>query len=359
MNPPPVGFPWLPSRTYADRGGARLHVVHPAREEMPPPPVLVGDLRIDMLRHLNPHTPDLGVLELSQPLVYGKHGWVFSRDGFLLPEQSWYGRDVERMPLPERLPDGAVLPGTTLSLASDFAGRSYGHYLLDSLSRMHLFTAAGFTLDAVDHVLCHEPPTAEASRHFARLGVPPEKCVWLKADGAWTPQRLLAPSFPGTRMKYPGWVPAYLKQALAPAPATSRRRLWIGRTGRRRGIANAAQVDRVMQEHGFETYDVAAAANPADDFAAAAMVVSPHGGVLADLVFCGPGTRVLELLPTDHPAPYYYTLSAAAGLDYRCLVCRSLHERPDGGRAPSTSDFTVDSGDLAAALASIDSRDSG
>jgi capsular polysaccharide biosynthesis protein len=220
---------------------------------------------------------------------------------------------------------------------------------------MHLFLATGFTLDAVDHVLCHEPPTAEAALHFSLLGVPPEKCVWLTEGAAWRPERLLAPSFPGTKMNYPTWVAAFLKQASAPAaaPATNHRRLWIGRTGRRRGITNAAEVDRVMQEHGFEAYNVAAAANPADDFAAAAMVVSPHGGVLADLVFCRPGTKVLELLPTDHAAPYYYTLSLAAGLEYRCLVCRSLHERPDGARTPSTSDFTVDIDELAAALAGM------
>ena len=98
-----------------------------------------------------------------------------------------------------------------------------------------------------------------------------------------------------------------------------------------------------------------AAANPAEDFAAAAMVVSPHGGVLADLVFCRPGTKVLELPPIDQPAPYYYTLSLAAGLEYGCLVSRSLHERPEAIRTPSTSDFTVDIDELAAALIGMQS----
>ena len=357
MNRTNAGCPWLTSRDYADRGEAKMHVVYPAREQMPPPPEFVGSLRVDMLRYLDPNTPDLGVLELSQPLVYGKHGWIFSHDGVLLPEHSWYGREVERMHLPKQLPQGTPLPGTSLSLASDFAGHSYGHYLLDSLPRMHLFLAAGFTLDAVDHVLCHRPPTAEAALHFSRLNVPPEKCVWLTDETAWRPERLLAPSFPGTKRNYPSWMAAFLKQAFAPAPApaTAHRRLWIGRRGRRRGITNAAEVDRVMQEHGFEAYDAAAAANPADDFAAAAMVVSPHGGVLADLVFCRAGTKVLELLPTDHALPYYYTLSLAAGLEYGGLVCRSLHERSEGLRTPSTSDFTVDIDELAAALIGMQS----
>lgn len=344
----------MPTREYADRTGATLHVVYPACERLPPSPTFVGSLRVDMLRHLEPRTPDLGVLELTRPLVVGKHGWILTHDGHWLPEQSWYGREVERMALPPHFPAGTVLPGTSLSLASDFAGRSYGHYLLDSLPRMHLFQAAGFTLDSVDHVICHRPPTAEAARHFARLGIPREKCVWLSEGASWLPERLLSPSFPGTRRNYPHWVPAFLNRACGSAPVDPHRKLWIRRTGRR-SVRNAADVDRLLERHGFEAYDVAAAANPAEDFAAASVVVSPHGGVLADLVFCGRGATVLELLPTDHPAPYYFTLSMAAGLDYRCLVCRSLQERPDLLRTPSTSDFTVRLDELAAALAAIES----
>jgi len=100
MNRTSPRFPCLPSRDYAARGSARLHVVYPAREH------------------------------------------------------SWYGTEVDRMHLPKHLPTGTSLPGTSLLLASDFAGHSYGHYLLASLPWMHLFLAAGFTLDAVDHVLC-------------------------------------------------------------------------------------------------------------------------------------------------------------------------------------------------------------
>lgn len=154
-------------------------------------------------------------------------------------------------------------------------------------------------------------------------------------------------------------MPRYLRQAFGPLPPAGRRRLRIGRTGRRRSIVNADKVDRVMRAHGFEAYDVSAAANLADDFATAAMVVSPHGGVLADLAFCHPGTQVLELLPTDHVVPYYYTLSVAAGLDYRCLVCRSLQERPDGPRTPSASDFTVDVGELTEAVAGMIAQERG
>lgn len=350
MQTPPTPISWMPTREYADRTEATLHVVDPACERMPPPPTFVGSLRVDLLESMGRSIPDLGILELARPLVFGKHGWIRTDDGHWLPEQSWYARQVERMALPSRPPAGKVLAGTSLSLASDFAGHSYGHYLLDSLPRMHLFRAAGFTLDTVDHVICHKPPTAEAARHFARLGIPDAKCVWLAEGVSWSPERLLSPSFPGGRLNYPKWVPAFLNESCGPPTTTAHRKLWIRRTGRR-AVSNAAEIDRIAARLGFEIYDVAAAANPAEDFAAASVVASPHAGVLADLVFCRSGTRVLELLPTDHAAAYYYSLSLAAGLDYRCLVCRSLHERPGPLLSPSTSDFTVDPAEFESALA--------
>lgn len=352
MDTPRAPFPWLPTRACADRGDARFHLVYPAHEALPPPPELVGSLRADLLAPIGPRVPDLGVLELSRPIVAGVHGWIFTSDGFLLPEHSWFGHQVERMSLPRQVPAGTPLTGTSLTLGSDFAWRSYGHYLLDSLSRMHLFLAAGFTLDDVDHVLCHRPPTSEAALHFSRLGVPEEKCIWLAKGAAWVPERLLAPSFPGARLNYPRWVAAFLKGTFGAAPRGSQRRLWVHRTGRR-SIHNVTEIECLVEAQGFERYDVATAANPAEDFAGASAIVSPHAGALADLVFCAPGTKVLELLPTDHVAPYYFSLSHVADLDYRCLVCRSLHERPGPLLSPSTSDFTVDPHELAAALATM------
>lgn len=173
-----------------------------------PPPRFMGRIHVDLQRRIPPRMPDLGVLELSNPRVFGKHGWVFSEDGVLLPEHSWHGQDVGRMALPGSLPGGARLPGTTLSLASDFCHRSYGHYLLDSLPRMHLFLSAGFTLDDADHVLCHRPPTAEAARHFARLEVPPKNVSGWESgrpgirNGSWFPR------FPAPRRTIPTGCPA-------------------------------------------------------------------------------------------------------------------------------------------------------
>ena len=70
------------------------------------------------------------------------------------------------------------------------------------------------------------------------------------------------------------------------------------------------------------------------------MVVGGHGAGLADLAFCRPGTRVLELLPDSHPMPFFATLAGSGGLRYGYLLGEGI---PPSERLPrSRWDYRVD-----------------
>ena len=51
-------------------------------------------------------------------------------------------------------------------------------------------------------------------------------------------------------------------------------------------------------------------------FASATRVVAPHGGALANLIFCKPGTKVTELMSKRYANPYFEVLSTIRGLNY-------------------------------------------
>jgi capsular polysaccharide biosynthesis protein len=72
-------------------------------------------------------------------------------------------------------------------------------------------------------------------------------------------------------------------------------------------------------------------------FASAATVVAPHGAGLANLVFCAPGTRVVELITPAWVRATYWQLAACVKLQYSYLKC-SLYE----GRDAYPQDITVD-----------------
>ena len=344
---------WLPSPEVAARGLGRWRPVYPATPNVRAPHKCHGVLRLDLRDRLDPVFPEAGVLELHRPFLQGSQGRVFTADGTFPADHSWYGRHVEELGVVVPSRHAEPVSGVAISLASDFAHKNYCHFLLDGLCRLHLFEEAGIRIDDVDWVYCPAPPSANARRLFERLAIPAEKVVWLGESTAVRPDTLFVATFPGTRRNIPRWLPDFVQRRWPALPSRTDRRLYVSRAGYRRTVTNAAAVERILAAAGFEAYDPATADDPQRDFAEAAIVVGAHGAGMANIVWCRPGTRILEWLPSDHIQPYYYSLAEAAGLDYSCLVCQSLSERGSGAQGPSWSDFHVDEGELVAAMAAI------
>jgi capsular polysaccharide biosynthesis protein len=345
---------WLSSPEYALKFNAIWHRVYAAMPNTRTSPTYYGSLKIDLQSRLDSEFPEAGVLELNGALLLGRVGWVFSQEGYLLPDHSWYCRHVNEMKVPKVLPRGRYLKGVCLSLASDHSIKSYGHFLMDCLSRLELFYQAGFKLTDVDYIFCPKPFGKTAERLFAQLNVPAGKCIWADRNLSVSVETLLTPTFPGTRRNYPKWVPAFLQRTfLSSLPAQRHRRLYISRSGFKRNVVNEEAIKSILLRHNFEIYDPLQHINQPSDFAEAEIVVGPMGAGLSNLAFCHPGTKVLELIPSDHDYPYFYTISEAAGLKYSCLMGRSTNHRDPSAFGPSPYDFHVDEHEFDHAIAQI------
>jgi capsular polysaccharide biosynthesis protein len=65
-------------------------------------------------------------------------------------------------------------------------------------------------------------------------------------------------------------------------------------------------------------------------FGEASHVVGVHGAGLTNVLFCAPGTRVLEILPALCAAPSYWVLSTQIGHRYHAVVADDPElPRPD------------------------------
>ena len=107
---------------------------------------------------------------------------------------------------------------------------------------------------------------------------------------------------------------------IRPPAAGRARRLYIKRRGARR-VGNLQQVEGFLTYHGFETVrlEEMTPAEQIDLFAAASFVIAPHGGGLANLLFCAPGTRVIEFMPDTAFRPEYWLMAEKLGLNYAVL----------------------------------------
>jgi hypothetical protein len=339
---------WLTSQEYARRFSARWHQVYGGTRIELKPPIRYGQHVADFEWMLESAFPDFGVLELNEGYLVGPNGRVVSRDGYLLPDHSWHGVHIADTRIPKRIYRIVRLKGVCLSLASDWVS-IYAHFLLHGLTRLDLFKRAGFALSDVDAFYICPVPDEHSRRMLVTLGIPPEKWVVATKDVAVQADVVLAASFPGIRWNYPKWGVDFLRKTFTPSSVTPELRLYIPRTTTRR-IINEKVLVKALNEYGFQVFDPPQHDDAFNYFARATIVVGGTGSGLANLAFCQPGTRVLELIPTDQVSAFLYTLSEAAGLRYGYLIGESTLVRPLSRLGRSPYDYRIDEEEFRDAL---------
>ncbi len=98
------------------------------------------------------------------------------------------------------------------------------------------------------------------------------------------------------------------------------RRLLIERKGPTRRIQNFDEVQSLLAQEGFETVflERMAIEDQISLFRDAEFVIGAHGAGLTNLLFCEPGTKVLEFMPAVEMRPFFWLISV--GLDLRHAV---------------------------------------
>jgi capsular polysaccharide biosynthesis protein len=102
-----------------------------------------------------------------------------------------------------------------------------------------------------------------------------------------------------------------------------------------RTIANEDDVVKAMSDRGFLVIDPATRpfAEQVELFRNAELIVGAHGSAFANLVWCGPGTKIIDLMPDDWvdfwgsgagtTELWIHRIAAVRGLHYHVLLCNS------------------------------------
>jgi capsular polysaccharide biosynthesis protein len=245
-----------------------------------------------------------------------------------------------------------AVPGTVCSLLAGGGAAigNYYHWLIDSLPRLHLLQAAGL-LQQVDYFLVYNRDWGFVRQTLAALGIRPEQLIDVRSHRHLRADRLLVTSpVRGTGAHTPAWACDFLRRSFLPPDSalTAARQfspyVYISRRdAEARRVVNEAAVEAALQPYGFRTYVLSqlSFAEKVALFAGARAVVAPVGAGLSNLVFCPPGTPVLELLPQSFVVPDFLELSFRLGLRYDWLV--SPHPQPATNLGDARrEDLTVD-----------------
>lgn len=223
----------------------------------------------------------------------------------------------------------------------------YYHWLFDILPRLQRTLAEGVDRIYLQRRSAFQQVTLDLLGIGGDTVLNTEDQAWVSAD-----ELVVCCHQIMTGHHHPRWVVDWLRETLLPmggalSPGERGRRLYISRAvARNRRVSNEDEIFAILAERGFE--HVLAEKLPFIEqvrmFAGAEAVVAPHGAGLANLVFCDPGTKVVELFPS-RTMNAYQRLSADVGLDYAYVKTRQfrLHRRVG-------EDFTVTPSDLVAVL---------
>jgi len=128
---------------------------------------------------------------------------------------------------------------------------------------------------------------------------------------------------------------AFLRKVFLPHVASHpKRRIYLSRgDARTRRLKNEAELLPILYHFGFENVVLSALdfSQQIEILRNAQMIVAPHGAGLSHLVFCDPGTPILELFHTNYVNPCYWQLSSLGHLPYYVLFDNtpSSQEDPD------------------------------
>ena len=209
---------------------------------------------------------------------------------------------------------------------------NYYHWTFDTLPRLALIQQAGFEIQPSDRIVVNAPVHPFHQQSLAQLNLSQDQLLFSNCCHI-TAKELLVPSLLGDSYSTPTpWMCQFLRDRFQPQPLPQpRRRLYLrrGNTNYRK-VLNEEAVIQLLADYGFEAISPGSLSFPEQvaTLAAAEVVVAPHGAGNTNLVYCPPGTAVLEIFSPEYVVDFYWLLSQAAQLDYGYLLGEDLAKLP-------------------------------
>ncbi len=266
---------------------------------------------------------------------------IYTPDKYLLGDLSrfypWYLPGCQRHNLArhemfkiDELPPIEKIDGTVAVLSS-LSGNFYYHWLIDVIPRFGILRQAGINLEEIDWFLINGANRPFQEESLAMLGIPPEKLLDSDLHPHIQAEKLIVPSFPG----HLDWVPQgtidFLREKFLKVDRRNLNnypeRIYISRArADHRQILNEPEIIDYLQQHGFVTVTLEDLpfTEQIAHFAAAKVIVAPHGGGLTNLVFCHTGTKVVEFFSPNYLRTDYWMVSQLLGLRHYYLVGQSF-----------------------------------
>lgn len=226
----------------------------------------------------------------------------------------------------------AKFTGTVFSMLTGGAGlNNISHWFVDVLPRLHLLRESGL-YDKVDWFLVPSLQYSFQTETLRLLGIPNEKIITGDVHPHLTADSIIASTAPrGNHTLVPTWLCEYIRGTfLNFAENKSEQdeqptKIYISRSDSKiRHVENETELVKALQPYGFKSVVLSqlSICERIKLFSRASAVVSATGAGLVSILFCQPGTKVIELFNEGFVIEPYYDIATKINLDYRYLICK-------------------------------------
>lgn len=288
-------------------------------------------------RYMTQTAPPVFVATLKNASVVGSNGSVVGADGVVLYDLSkewFFGAAQHSLLFRLKLPSPRKLTGRTATVAVA-SGWNYYHWLLDVLPRFGILEKAGIEFGAVDSFIVNHGESPYKTQTLELLGISKGQLLEIDRGDHYQCEELLAPSLVAVDGQSPQWAVQYLREKFLPKCAGMPKgpeRVYLSRgRAKYRRFTNEETVRPFLLKCGFKEVftEEMTFLEQVNLFASAKVIAGPHGAGFSNLVFCSPGTKVVEAFSPYYVNGCFWALANWAFLDYYYLL-GSGQRLPDG-----------------------------
>lgn len=300
--------------------------VHSASKlHLSPPNTLDGKVHpVFKLKEENTPETSVAIVKNARAWLDGRTNTIITSNDEVLADIS--NGNLELIISSESLPEIFNIDGTACSLVIPGAGVYY-MWMLFLLPRLGILRQSGLAIDEIDKYLVNIYKLPFQKETLSQLGIPKSKIIETNKYPHIKAKKLINPSLPGKGRIMGKWVYEFLKTEFLYKTEiqekTRDERIYISRknaSGRK--VINEEELVSYLSKFGFKsiTFESMSVSEQASLMSNAEAVVAPHGAGLTNLVFCNPGTKVIEFF-SMHITNAYWLISQQCNLDYYSLKC--------------------------------------
>jgi capsular polysaccharide biosynthesis protein len=206
------------------------------------------------------------------------------------------------------------------------------HWMLETVPKMYLFQKSG-ELDSNSYFIVPNKQLRYQREFLQHFGIDDDHIIDEESIHHVQADWLYLTSHIKYFDHHPRWSCDFLYDSMVRNSTRPHRRIFISRGDAhgKRVAENEKQLEEMLRRYGFESLQLSQFSiyEQAEVFNSASIIVAVHGGGLSNLVFCQPGTEVIEIFPDQYVPHIYYDIADKRCLRYHYLLFPSTGKATD------------------------------